>query len=314
LPLSPSRVILLVPEDRGADHQESSKAHSRRNAALRHRGSPCHAGTSKAHAANKEATRGPPAPQSTHYPILLLAFGNNPDWSLRVGQKGPERLDRPNYPPIPLEPATVAHETAADSWTYQAKDSATGAALSVHLTREACTDAASDPTAAPRPSTGKYPFSVSVDHAQLGSMKGCARIAAELFPKINNQPDAEDDIDKNKPPPPTITKFKPPVAMAYLNSAGSIVLSRGGVKKIIAPAGTELSLSHDGKKLLYTRSDSKAAPDRTIVLYDADSGKSQDLVRRSRSPTFLVARRLAHRLSSSAESILASLVLPVWHA
>jgi uncharacterized membrane protein len=226
----------------------------------------------------KKQPAGPPAPQSTHYPILLLAFGNNPDWSLRVGQKGPERLDRPNYPPIPLEPATVSHETAADSWTYQAKDSATGAALSVHLTREACTEAVSDPTAAPRPSTGKYPFSVSVDHAQLGSMKGCARIAAELFPKINNQPDAEDDIDKNKPPPPTITKFKPPVAMAYLNSAGSIVLSRGGVKKIIAPAGTELSLSHDGKKLLYTRSDSKAAPDRTIVLYDADSGKSQDLV------------------------------------
>jgi len=110
-------------------------------------------------------------------------------------------------------------------------------------------------------------------------MKGCARIAAELFPKINNQPDAEDDADKNKPPPPTITKFKPPVAMAYLNPAGSVVLSRGAVKKIVAPAGSELCLSHDGKKLLYTRSDSKTAPDRTIVLYDADSGKSQDLVR-----------------------------------
>jgi len=37
-------------------------------------------------------------------------------------------------------------------------------------------------------------------------------------------------------------------------------------------------LSHDGKKLLYTRSDSKSSPDRTIVLYDFDSGKSLDLV------------------------------------
>src|SRR6185437_1732032 len=42
----------------------------------------------------------PSAPQSKHYPILLLASGNNPAWSLRIGQKGPERLDRPGYPPI----------------------------------------------------------------------------------------------------------------------------------------------------------------------------------------------------------------------
>ncbi len=226
----------------------------------------------------KKQPAGPPAPQSTHYPILLLAFGNSPDWSLRIGLKGPERLDRPNYPPIPLEPAAVTHESAADSWTYQAKDAATGAPVSVHLAREACTEAVSDPAAPPGPSTGKYTFRVSVDHAQLGSMKGCARIAAELFPKINNQLDSEEDTDKKKSPPPTITKFKPPVAIAYLNPTGGVVLNRAGVKKIVAPAGSELCLSHDGKKLLYTRSDSKVAPDRTIVLYDADSGKSLDLV------------------------------------
>src|SRR6267143_929771 len=57
LPLPPSRVILLVPEDRGA-HRQESKAHSRGNAAFRHRGSPCHAWTSKAGAANEEATCG----------------------------------------------------------------------------------------------------------------------------------------------------------------------------------------------------------------------------------------------------------------
>lgn len=226
----------------------------------------------------KKLPAGPPAPQSTHYPILLLAFGNEPSWSLRIGLKGPERLDRPGYPPIPLEPAEVTHEAVADSWTYHAKDSATSAAVAVHLTREACADPVTDPTGAPRPATGKYTFRVSVEHTQLDPMKGCARIAAELFPKINNKPDEEDEADKKKPPAPTITNFKSPVATAYLNSAGSVVLSRGASKKIIAPSGTELALSHDGKKLLYTRSDSRTGPDRTIVLYDADTGKSQDLV------------------------------------
>jgi len=229
---------------------------------------------------DKKLPAGPPAPQSTHYPILLLAVGNNPIWSLRIGQKGPERLDRTGYPPIPLEPAEVTHEAAADSWTYHAKDSATGAAVAVHLTREACNDATTDTDTlnpAPPPAI-KYSFRASVDHAQIGSLTGCARIAAELFPKINNQPDDEEDGDKKKPPVPTVTNFKPPIAVAYLNSAGNVVLSSGPKKKIAAPAGTELAVSHDGKKLLYTRSDSKSSPDRTIVLYDFDSGKSLELV------------------------------------
>jgi len=226
----------------------------------------------------KKLPAGPPAPQSTHYPILLLAVGNNPIWSLRIGQKGPERLDRTGYPPIPLEPAEVTHEAAADSWTYHAKDSATGAAVAVHLTREACNDATNDTLNPAPPPAIKYSFRASVDHAQIGSLTGCARIAAELFPKINNQPDDEEDSDKKKPPVPTVTNFKPPIAVAYLNSAGNVVLSSGPKKKIAAQAGTELALSHDGKKLLYTRSDSKSSPDRTIVLYDFDSGKSLELV------------------------------------
>jgi uncharacterized membrane protein len=237
----------------------------------------------------KKPMVGPPSPQSTHYPILLLAFGNDPSWSLRIGQKGPERLDRPGYPPIPLDAAEVTHE-AADSWIYHAKDSATGAAVAVHLARESCSVAVAasssaspaeavtaSPSAPPSPAA-KYSFTASVDHAQLGTLQGCGRIAAELFPKINNQPDEDEDSDVKKPPVPTITNFKPPAAVAYLNSAGNIVLSRGGVKKIAAQTGTELALSHDGKKLLYTRLDSKTGPDCTIVLYDFDSGKSQDLV------------------------------------
>lgn len=222
---------------------------------------------------------GPPAPQSTHYPILILAFGNDPNWSLRIGQKGPERLDRPGYPPIPLEPAEVTHEATADSWTYHAKDSATGAVVALHLSREACTDAKNDTLTPTPPPSGKYSFRASVEHAQLGSMSGCARIAAELFPRINNQPDDDEDTDKKKPPAPaTITNFKPPVAIAYLNSAGAVVLSRGTSKKVVGAEGAEMALSHDGKKLLYTRSDSKSGPDRSIVLYDYDSGKSVDLV------------------------------------
>jgi uncharacterized membrane protein len=226
----------------------------------------------------KKMPAGPSAPQSTHYPILILAFGNDPNWSLRIGQKGPERLDRPGYPPIPLEPSDVTHEAAADSWTYHAKDSANGTAVAVHLTREACTDASNDTLTPAPPPAGKYFFRASVDHAQIGSLKGCARIAAELFPKINNQPDEDAAAEKKKPPAPTITNFKPPVAVAYVNSAGNVVLSRGSTKKIAAHAGSELALSHDGKRLLYARSDSKSSPDRTIVLYDFDSGKSLDLV------------------------------------
>src|SRR5712671_4663286 len=121
----------------------------------------------------KKLPTGPPSPQSTHYPILILAFGNAPNWNLRIGQKGPERLDRPGYPPVPLEAAEVMHEAAADSWTYHAKDSATGAPVAVHLSREACTDATNDTLTTTPPLGGKYAFRASLDHAQIGSFKGC---------------------------------------------------------------------------------------------------------------------------------------------
>jgi uncharacterized membrane protein len=212
----------------------------------------------------------PASPQSTHFPILLLAFGNNPGWSLRIGQKGPERLDRSGYPSIPLTPAEVTHEAAVDSWNYHAVDAATSAGVAVHLTREPCVDPSS---------TTKYAFRASVDHAQLGTLQGCARIAAELFPKITNQTaDDDDDAAKKKPPVDTVTNFKSPIDTAYVTAGGKVVLSHGAVKKIVAAEGSELALSHDGKKLLFTRSDSKTGPDRTIVLYDFDAGRSRDLV------------------------------------
>jgi hypothetical protein len=38
-----------------------------------------------------------------------------------------------------------------------------------------------------------------------------------------------------------------------------------------------LALSHDGKQLLYTRSDSRTGPERSIVLYDFDTARSRDV-------------------------------------
>ena len=217
------------------------------------------------------AAAAPNAPQSKHYPILLLASGNNPAWSLRIGQKGPERLDRPGYPPIILEAAEVTNEPAGQAWTYHAKDTGTGAAIAIHLSREACSDGMS---------ATKYTFRAGVEHPQLGSLNGCARIAAELFPRITNQSeDDPDDATKKKPAPDTtVTNSKPPTAVAYIASTGQVIVSRGAVKKIAAPAGTDLALSHDGKKLLYVRADTKSGPESTIVLYDFDSGRSRDLV------------------------------------
>ncbi len=241
-----------------------------------------------------KTTAAPQAMQSTHYPILLLGHGGEPYWNVLIGQKGPERFERANYPPMALEAVSVNGE-GADSWSYRAKDSATAAEVTIRLTREMCTDAAAlaapetsvktsaapvKPTSStPNPSSpARYTFTITLQHAQVGSFKGCARIAAELFPKIVNQTaEDDDDADKKKPPIATVTNFKVPTAVAFVNPSGKITLSRGTAKKIISASGNELSLSHDGKKLLYTRNDSKMGSERTIVLYEYDSGRSKDL-------------------------------------
>jgi uncharacterized membrane protein len=215
----------------------------------------------------------PAGPQSTHFPILLLAFGpataNEPEWSVRIGQKGPERLDRPGYPPLILDPGDVNREGTADAWTYRAKDSFTDADVSVHLTREPCT---ADATGT------KYTFVAVAQHSQIGTLNGCARIAAELFPKITNQSDDSDEEKKPTVLPADIIKFQTPTDSAYLNPAGRVVLGLGKIKKIVAPEGADLALSHDGKKLLFSRSDAMVGAQRTIVLYDSATGRSQDLV------------------------------------
>ena len=237
--------------------------------------------------AQKNPPVGPAAPQSKHYPILLLAFGNDPNWSVRIGLKGPERFDRAGYPPIPLEPTDVTYEVTPDTWTYHAKDSVTGAAVAVHLSREACTDAANDTLTTAPPLGGKYSFRASVDHAQIGSRKGCARIATELFPKINNQPDPEAEEEAKKHPPApvsSVTKFQSPIAFAYENMAEKIVFKRGAVTHIIATEGSQLAVSHDGKRLLFTHEEK--AENRSIFLYDFATEKSTELLRGSVQEAF----------------------------
>jgi uncharacterized membrane protein len=233
----------------------------------------------------------PAAPQSKHFPILLLAFGpasgassaasaatTEPGWSIRIGQKGPERLDRPNYPPVMLEPVDVNREGTSDTWTYRAKDSATAAEVAVRLTREPCTADTSGT---------KYTFHAEAQHAQLGNFSGCAKIAAELFPRLGTQ--LEDDTeDEKKPPVPVpadVIKFRAPVAYAYLNPTGKVVFKRGAQTKVAAPEGAQLDVSNDGQRLLAAREEKGG--DHTIVLYDFSTGKSTELLRGSvQSPYF----------------------------
>jgi len=221
---------------------------------------------------------GPQASHSTHFPILLLGFGNQPNWSVRIGLKGPERFDREGYPPVPLDPAEVTPEATPESWTYHAKDSATGAAVAVHLSREACTDATNDTLSATPPLGGKYSFKISIDHAQIGSLKGCGRIATELFPKINNRPDQDDDNAKKKPiPVSSVTKFQSPIVVVYVSATQQLAFKRGSIARTIPGVpGSDLSPSQDGKKLLFTRGEGAA---RAITEYDYESNSVKELLR-----------------------------------
>ena len=209
---------------------------------------------------------GPPVSQSRHYPILLIAQGTDPSWNLRLGMKGPERLDRAGYPPVPLEPSDVEQETTGLSWIYHAKDSQTNAVVAVHVSRETCADGTSET---------KYTFRVSLDHAQIGALKGCAKVAPDQFPEFKQKNIDDDDPEKQKPTPPTFGNFKPPVAVAYLDSTGRVMLAHNDIPKPIAPTGSQLSLSHDGKRLLFVTEEN--GPIHGLKLYDSTTGKTIEL-------------------------------------
>jgi uncharacterized membrane protein len=226
------------------------------------------------------------APVSRHYPILVIAHGNEPSWSLRLGMKGPERLDRAGYPPIVLEPDEIVPDQPGVSWVYHAKDTVTGADVAVELSRESCSDGMSDT---------KYTFKVELQHTQIGTLNGCGQSSPEKFPEFRkkNQLDPDDDAgDKDKSKDPNkekdkdkdkksvldpITNFQLPTAVAYLDATGKVIFSRSAVRRTVALEGSELAVSHDGKKLLFARSDSKTGPERTIALYDWDTGHLRDL-------------------------------------
>jgi len=126
--------------------------------------------------------------------------------------------------------------------------------------------------------------------------ESCARIAAELFPKINNHL-TEEDTDKKKPLP-TIT-IHASVRIAYLNPAG-VSCDSWRSKKIVAPPAPSCVYPMT-QEALYTRSiESRSGPHR--VLYDATPanrwswcmawfGKLSGL------------RRFANRLSQRAKSV-----------
>src|SRR5713226_9076284 len=210
----------------------------------------------------------PAAPQSKHFPILLVASGVEPQWSVRIGMKGAERLERAGYPPITLEPGEISADDSGTAWTYRAKDAGTGGDVTVRLSRETCTEGSAQT---------KYSFRAVVTHAQIGILNGCAKIAAEEFPEFKQKNLDDEDPEKKKVLPPPITGFKAPAAMAFIDAAGKLVLVRSGVTKIVAPAGNQLSLSHDGKRLLFTHDEQ--GKDRTIMMYDAVSGKITELMR-----------------------------------
>lgn len=224
-----------------------------------------------------------PSPVSKHYPILIIAHGNEPFWSLRLGMKGPERLDRLNYPPIVLDPAETEADPSGISWTYNAKDDATGAAVAVKLTRDTCSDNMSDT---------KYTFTVEVQHAQIGTLSGCGQSVPDKFPEFRkkNQLDMPDDTDASgkdndkdkdkdkdkKTVLDPITKFASPVAVAYLDATDHLIVVRGQTHKTASLAGSEPELSHDGKKLLFTYSASRTGPEGSVLFYDVDTGRSSE--------------------------------------
>src|SRR5258708_21818330 len=176
-----------------------------------------------------------PSPVSRHYPILILAHGNEPSWSLRLGMKGPERLDRAGYPPIVLDPDEIVPDEPRVSWVYHAKDSVTGADVAVELARDSCSDGMGDT---------KYTFKVELQHAQIGILNGCGQSAPEKFPEFRkkNQLDPDDnaddkgkdksndkdkdkekDKDKDKDKKSVldpITNFRLPTSVAYLDASG----------------------------------------------------------------------------------------------
>jgi Tol biopolymer transport system component len=69
------------------------------------------------------------------------------------------------------------------------------------------------------------------------------------------------------------------VTLAYIDTAGHVIYKPEGAppRVIETKNGYDLCLSRDGKRLLYARG-AADGPNRTMVLYDAPTGKSRDVM------------------------------------
>ena len=119
---------------------------------------------------------------------------------------------------------------------------------------------------APSPSTGKSARSTAAPASPPNfSRRSTISPIPTMLTRFRLSSPPTSSNSSRQPRSPTLPEQKSPSASAK---------SAKSPRKTAA----EPSLSHDGKKLLYTRPDNKTGPDRTIVLYDTTTGRSQDLV------------------------------------
>jgi len=194
--------------------------------------------------------RNRPTTPSSSWPLVTIQLecANRPE--------RPERMDRPGYPPIPLEPAEVTHRPPTRGSIMPRTPPRSG--RSPHLTREACTRCYQRYLTTTPPLGGKYSFRASVDHAQIGSMAGCRPHRRRTLPQDQQPARSGRRRGQEETACPTITNFKLP-----LPSPTRILPQRCfrpcTAKKFVRPRH-RTGLSHDGKKLLYTRSIQRPAP------------------------------------------------------
>jgi len=124
-------------------------------------------------------------------PILILAHGNEPNWSLRLGMKGPSAR-RAGYPRSSSNPTNRTRRT----WRLLGlprKDAVTGADVAVELFRDSCSEALP---------TSSTPSKSSAAHADRNPQRVRPE-RPEKFPEFRKKnqldpDDSADDKDKDK--------------------------------------------------------------------------------------------------------------------
>ena len=251
----------------------------------------------------------PNSPVSTHYPdpaprLRRRPKARSPAGASASASKVPSAWIAPTIRPSPSNQSTSTRDGSNDAWTYRAKDSATGADVSVHLTRENCSPA-NEPAA-------KYTFRAIAQHGQIGTLNGCARIAAELFPKINNQPDPDDEDKIPAVLPADVIKFQLPTAIAYIAGTKVAVGARQNSQSRRARRQRAVPLSRRQKTPLHApRQQNRSRPHHRPLRHD-NRPLTRSRPRRS-ARSLLVSRRCARRVSEFSGSEVAALHFHRWH-